>query len=1225
MREVTESAGQVSGVREMGDRGRLADRIARLYAEDEQVRAAQPSPDAHAAITAPGRSLGEIVDTVFAAYAERPAVGFRRTEVVVDSVTGRSTRRVLPVFDTLTYSELGERVSAIVAAWHAAGIGAGDVIAVGGFTGPDYLAIDLAIIRLGAVAVPLQSGAGPARWRAILAETAPRVLAVDVAHLGVAVEAGAPELLVFDFHGDDDEHRDALAAARERDDVGGIRTLPDLFDEYARRTPGESAMGREQSAARYVGRTPGGSAAGSEQSAAPAQPTVPPLSMTSANSAAPAQVDAPSPNSTPQVGASSPDGSPHSDVSAPDSSPHAETDDEALALLIYTSGSTGTPKGAMYSRRLVAHAWRFVRPQSVIDLHFLPMSHIAGRMSLAKTLARGGTAYFAAAQDMSSWFDDVALVRPTEIFVVPRICEMIFARYNAELARRTNPANPDPTVAEQVRADIRTTVLGGRVINALCGSAPIAAPLRAFMEELLELRLHDGYGSTEAGSPLIVNSRVMRPPVLDYKLVDVPELGYFSTDIPSPRGELLLKTATMISGYFRRPDLNAEIFDADGFYRTGDIVAELAPDHLVYLDRRNNVLKLAQGEFVTIAKLESVFATAELVRQIFVYGNSTQSSLLAVIVPSDEALRLPPEDLRASLRASLLAVADDLEPYEILRDFLVEPEPFTVDNGLLSGIGKPLRPKLTERYGPSLEELYTKLAQDQQDEVQALRADAAGLPVLETVARAARAILGCESPDSEAHFADLGGDSLAALSYSRLLTELLDVDVPVSTIVAPTATLAAIADYVDRERKSDQRVTAATIHGRNSATIAATDVALSSFIDTDLIANAPTLPLADDPQTVLVTGANGYLGRFLALTWLERLAPRGGKIICVIRATDDDTARARLLAVFDTDPILAEKIAKLAPALEVRAGDVAEPEFGLAQGEWAHLANEVDHIVHSAALVNHVLPYAQLFGPNVIGTAEVIKLAVTSKRKSISFLSTVAVAAQCTNFSENGDIATMSPTRVVDDSYANGYGNSKWAAEVLLREASARMSLPVTVFRSDMILAHRDYPGQVNVPDLFTRLLLSVLRTGLAPRSFYRPGRAHYDGLPADFVATAIVELSGAPGHRAYNVVNPHDDAISLDTFVDWLIEAGHPITRVDDYADWLARFETALRAMPEVQRAATVLPLLHAFRRPAPARAGSALPADDFHQAIGTIPHLSRELIGKYVTDLAALRLLTQ
>ena len=114
---------------------------------------------------------------------------------------------------------------------------------------------------------------------------------------------------------------------------------------------------------------------------------------------------------------------------------------------------------------------------------------------------------------------------------------------------------------------------------------------------------------------------------------------------------------------------------------------------------------------------------------------------------------------------------------------------------------------------------------------------------------------------------------------------------------------------------------------------------------------------------------------------------------------------------------------------------------------------------------------------------------------------------------------TISAVRPVDGSYANGYGNSKWAGEVLLREAHDLCGLPVAVFRSDLILAHSHYAGQLNVPDMFTRLIFSLLVTGIAPWSFYladaRGGRsrAHYDGLPADFVAEAVTALGEQTGY----------------------------------------------------------------------------------------------------------------
>jgi fatty acid CoA ligase FadD9 len=349
----------------------------------------------------------------------------------------------------------------------------------------------------------------------------------------------------------------------------------------------------------------------------------------------------------------------------------------------------------------------------------------------------------------------------------------------------------------------------------------------------------------------------------------------------------------------------------------------------------------------------------------------------------------------------------------------------------------------------------------------------------------------------------------------------------------------------------------------------------------------------------------------------------------------------RIEEAFDggDDDLIRHFRALAADHLEVLAGDIGEPNLSLDDATWNRLAGSVDLIVHPAALVNHVLPYGQLFGPNVVGTAELIRLALTAKLKPFNYVSSVGIAALGDVIGEDVDIRIASPTRKIDDTYANGYATTKWAGEVLTREAHDLCGLPVAVFRCDMILAHSRYGGQLNVPDLFTRLLLSLVATGIAPHSFYELDtqgnrmRAHYDGLPVDFIAEAIATLGGksTDGFRTYNVVNPHDDGISLDQFVDWLIEAGHPIQRFADYDNWLTRFETAMRALPDKQRQHSELTLLEAFRPPALVVRGPALPAQTFREsvraaAIGPehdIPHLSASLIGKYIADLKQLDLL--
>ncbi len=628
-------------------------------------------------------------------------------QFVTDPSTGRTSAELLPRFDTITYRELSDRVNAVAAALTQNPVRPGDRVAILGFTSIDYTIVDMALLRLGAISVPLQTSAPVAQLRPIAAETEPVAILSSVDFLDDAVElmltGHLPErLVVFDYHPEMDNHREALEAATTRlaETPVVVETLPDVL-----------ARGN-------------------------ASPALPAFDW---------------------------------------------GDDNALALLIYTSGSTGTPKGAMYPAQSVKNSWRrssmamWGNEGAIpsITLNFMPMSHMMGRGIMYGTLGAGGTAYFVARSDLSTFLEDLALVRPTQLSFVPRIWDMIFQEFQSEVERWSADGADHWAVEADVLADLRRNLLGGRFVSAMTGSAPISADMKVFVESLLDIHLVDGYGSTEAGA-VFVDGQVKRPPVIDYKLVDVPELGYFRTDRPHPRGELLVKSETMFPGYYKRPEITADVFDADGYYRTGDIVAEVGPDQLRYLDRRNNVLKLSQGEFVTVSRLEAVFVESPLIRQIFVYGNSARSYLLAVVVPTEDALaRHDAEELKPLVTESLqdVARAAGLQSYEIPRDFIVETTPFTLENGLLTGIRKLARPKLKEYYGDRLDQLYTDLADSQANELRELRLHGVDGPVLQTIGRAAGALLGAAAADlqPDAHFTDLGGDSLSALTFANLL------------------------------------------------------------------------------------------------------------------------------------------------------------------------------------------------------------------------------------------------------------------------------------------------------------------------------------------------------------------------------------------------------------------------------------------------------------------------
>src|SRR6202020_1198718 len=475
-----------------------------------------------------------------------------------------------------------------------------------------------------------------------------------------------------------------------------------------------------------------------------------------------------------------------------------------------------------------------------------------------------------------------------------------------------------------------------------------------------------------------------------------------------------------------------------------------------------------------------------------------------------------------------------LQSYEVPRDFIIETTPFTLENGLLTGIRKLAWPKLKQHYGERLEQLYADLAAGQANELSELRRSGADAPVLQTVIRAAAALLGAATTEltPDAHFTDLGGDSLSALTFGNLLREIFDIDVQVGVIVSPANDLQAIAGYIESERQGTKRPSFASVHGRNATEVHASDLRLDKFIDAATLAAAADLPkVGSEVRTVLLTGATGFLGRYLALDWLERMDLVDGKVIALVRAKSNEDARARLDKTFDSgDPKLLAHYQQLAADhLEVIAGDKGEANLRLDPQTWQRLADTVDLIVDPAALVNHVLPYSELFGPNALGTAELIKIALTTKIKPYTYVSTIGVGDQIQpgKFIEDTDIREISATRQINDGYANGYGNSKWAGEVLLREAHDLCGLPVAVFRCDMILADTTYAGQLNVPDMFTRMMLSLVASGIAPGSFYELDadgnrqRSHYDGLPVEFIAEAISTLGAqvVEGFQTYHVM----------------------------------------------------------------------------------------------------------
>ena len=1163
---------------------------------DPELSLAMPDEQVLASLHGDGLAAIEVLALACEAYAGRPALGERDYELE-DGPEGKRVNH-LPVFKTLSYRCLWQRTAALATglarAPHLA-LKAGEVVGIHGFGSPDYVVADLACLYAGAVSAVLQLGMGAEDLQHVVQEAALACIISSLEGLPavLALLPACPSVrgvVVMDLHPGAAEEAARLAQARARTPLP-VATMQELF-----------ALGSD-------GR--------------PLAPFLP----------------------------------------APGTDP--------LATLMYTSGSTGFPKGAMMTQGIWRLYWRlnaltqFSRFPS-IGINFYPLSHLMGREAVVRTLVLGGVTHFTLESDLSTLFEDIRLARPTVLALVPRIAEMIHQAYRVELQRCLR-SGVDPAEARtQVHLQMRDTFLGDRLVAAVVGSAPTAPEVVAFLQDCFDIPVYEGYGATEGGV-MTLDGVVIRPAVIAYELVDVPELGYRLSDRPHPRGELLIKTRQAIPGYLNNSAATKALFDERGFLRTGDIVEDRGPDQFVWVDRKNNVVKLAQGEFVTLWRLEGLFSSGSAcLDQVYLYANSQRAYPLAVVVPDWPAVgerlrpegqatpgaaarRHPPEAVQRLLRAEFNRVAQEagLRPYEVPRAFLVEDERWTRENGFLTGVNKPARPQLKRKYGDRLEALYLHLEAEQEQALAAL-GEGPSASLEGRVRGAVAAVLGLTDLDlASGSFRDLGGDSISALALAGLLEQACGVQVPVPSLLNPGSTLQALVGEIEGRLRPDPAALPGfrTIHGQEPTVVRAEELRLERLLSPNDLAEAAEVsaqPLPARVSKVLLTGANGFLGHGLCLAWLEAMAKAGGKVHALVRAADDAAAFARLAAAYRTgDPALERRFEALAAGhLRVHAGALNAPGLGLEASVYDQLAGEVDLIVHAGALVNHVFTYEQLFEPNVLGLVRLCQLALHKRRKRFDFVSTVGVlegARGTGKVEEQAGVDALEDVWPVAGGYAHGYATSKWAGEVLLKELHGRFGTPVRVFRPSLILPHRQGRGQANAADLLTRLLASVVYTGLAPRSFYAGGpdaKAHFDGLPVDFIAAAMVALSsaGQEGQATFQVSNPHwDDGVSLDTLMDWVASAGYPLVRIPDHAAWFEAFRLKLEALPDFERGHSALPILRQWAKPLDGWERDRIDASRFAQALARhppagetgIPGLTEAFLHKYLEDLRALGIL--
>ncbi|MBX3275594.1 MAG: amino acid adenylation domain-containing protein [Sandaracinaceae bacterium] len=775
---------------------------------------------------------------------------------------------------------------------------------------------------------------------------------------------------------------------------------------------------------------------------------------------------------------------------APLASPAIDAD--TLAYVIYTSGSTGRPKGVELTHR------------GLVNL-------VASQRALLDLAPRDRVLQFASPNfDASVWEVVMALMAAGGALVLaPR--EVLTD--TGALARLMNDegvtvATLPPVVLSAMDP---STCRVERIVSAgeACTLELVRrwAPGRTFI---------NAYGPTETtvcATLQAVSPERQRPPAIGRPLPNLRTYVLGRGDVPVPLGvpgELCVGSDVALArGYLGQPDLTREKFVPDPLrpggrmYRTGDLAAWLDDGTLDYLGRRDRQIKL-RGHRIELDEIEHALASQPgVVRSaiVVIRQPGAVDLLVGFVEPGPDGF--DEDGALASLRGQLPAV---MVPARLL---VREALPIT-PNGKIDR--KALEASRPEELGADAP------------------AEAFDDPLEAQLAELFASALGAGGLRAEDSFFDRGGHSLMATHLAVRIHEATGVRVPIARFFEQP-TIRATAAWIRAARE-----------GEALAREEAVDLAAEARLDEAIRpSGAPRPPEAW--ETVLLTGATGFLGAYLLAALLERPSLR---VVCLVRAARDDEARARVL----------ENLARYGLArpgheerVEVVRGDLGAPRLGLDEARCARLAERVDAILHNGAYVNHVRSYATLAPANVRGTEAVLRLACTGRPKRVLYVSTVD-AVPPAGLSEG----VARETRADDwHGLPTGYAQSKWVAEGLVLAAAAR-GLSAAIVRPAAICGSAT-GGEWNVGDFFTRLLDTCVQLGVVPDWGMR-----IQVTPVDEVAGWVGDLLRAPareGGALYHVTQA--DTIGSADLAAAMREAGHHVALVP-YASWRAEVLASAR-----------------------------------------------------------------
>ncbi|XP_028190496.1 long chain acyl-CoA synthetase 5-like isoform X2 [Glycine soja] len=424
-----------------------------------------------------------------------------------------------------------------------------------------------------------------------------------------------------------------------------------------------------------------------------------------------------------------------------------------LKTIVSFGKVTPEQKQEVESFGLAIYSWDeflLVLTEKDVYISYLPLAHSFDRVIEEIFIWHGASIGFCRG-DVKLLIDDVGELKPTIFCAVPRVLDRVYSGLthkissggflkktlfnfaysyklnNMKKGLRHGEASPllDKIVFDKVKQG-----LGGRVRLILSGAAPLSAHVEGYLRVVTCAHVLQGYGLTEtcAGTFVSLPNEIemlgtVGPPVPngDVCLESVPDMGYNAL-ATTPRGEICLKGKTLFAGYYKCEDLTKEVL-IDEWFHTGDIGEWQPNGSMKIIDRKKNIFKLSQGEYVAVENLENIYGQVSSIESIWVYGNSFEAFLVAVVNPSKQALEHWAqengismdfnslcEDARAKSyileELSKIAKEKKLKGFEFIKAVHIDPIQFDMERDLITPTYKKKRPQLLKYYQNAIDNMY---------------------------------------------------------------------------------------------------------------------------------------------------------------------------------------------------------------------------------------------------------------------------------------------------------------------------------------------------------------------------------------------------------------------------------------------------------------------------------------------------------------------------------------